>query len=281
MIYISLTTVPARLKLWDSLVQNLKSLLEQKTDLDFKVVLNIPYIYKKNNEPYVLPEELINLSQENPRLLINRVEDDKGPIVKILGCLDIASSGEDIIIVCDDDHVYHEEMLEYHYKKINEYSNSAIAFRGDLPVEKRCWVEDGTKKFVLRPTHFLFPVQTDSRLVIPGHWHSVSYKRSFFKEDFFKEEFLSGSINDDVLMGYYCKQNQISVICAKWDKEEDWRPVNQLGRGGYSFPIVYSLPYPESGFYEFRQVTKDSQGRIEPFISNVIENYEVIYIEKI
>ena len=43
MIYISLTTVPIRMQLWESSKQNLESLLNQNTTHDYKVVLNIPY----------------------------------------------------------------------------------------------------------------------------------------------------------------------------------------------------------------------------------------------
>ena len=56
MIYISLTTVPIRLRLWNLVKQNLDSLLNQKTSKDYNVILNIPYHYKMNNdEEYVLP----------------------------------------------------------------------------------------------------------------------------------------------------------------------------------------------------------------------------------
>lgn len=281
MIYISLTTVPARMQEWESLKLNLLSLVNQKTQKEFKVILNIPYMYKNKNEPYIISDELNTFVAEYSRLSINRVEEDSGPIVKILGVLNVSSNPDDTLIICDDDHVYNEGMLEYHIKKMEQYPNSAIAFRGDIPVEKREWIDDdGVKKYTLRPTHFLFPVKNDLQLIIPGHWHSVGYKRSFFKEDFFDKDFLTGSVNDDVLMGYYCKKHQIDVRCVKWDGESDWRAVNQLGRACYSFPIDYSLPYPNSGFYEFRQVNNDSQGRIDPHISKVIEDHDTIYIEK-
>lgn len=45
MIYISLTTVPKRLKYWPSIEINLKSLLYQKTNKEYFVVFNIPKLY--------------------------------------------------------------------------------------------------------------------------------------------------------------------------------------------------------------------------------------------
>ena len=60
MIYISLTTVPVRMQLWESSKQNLLSLLNQNTSYDYKVVLNVPYRYKNNNdEEYIISEELL------------------------------------------------------------------------------------------------------------------------------------------------------------------------------------------------------------------------------
>jgi len=118
MIYISLTTVPIRINLWESFEQNLLSLLNQNTDKDYKVVLSIPYCYKNNNdEEYVINDNLKLFAQQNPKLIINRVDKDYGPIVKITGVLNVSNNPEDILIICDDDHVYHEDMLEYHLKK--------------------------------------------------------------------------------------------------------------------------------------------------------------------
>ena len=86
MIYISLTTVPKRINLWDSFKENLTSLLNQKTDKDYKVLLNIPYKYKNNNdEEYIVSNDLIDFANQNPKLIINRVEKDYGPVVQITG----------------------------------------------------------------------------------------------------------------------------------------------------------------------------------------------------
>ena len=56
MIYLSLTTVPQRLTNWEVAKINLDSLLNQKTNKDYKVVLNIPFYYKNRDIEYVLPQ---------------------------------------------------------------------------------------------------------------------------------------------------------------------------------------------------------------------------------
>lgn len=278
MIYISLTTVPLRLELWSSFEQNLKSLLDQKTDKEYKVLLNVPYHYKNHNKDYVIPEELNNLIESNPKLVLNRVEDDFGPVVKITGALSYSKDPDDVIIVCDDDQVYYDDMLEYHLKKRSQYPNSIICFRGDTPIEKREWEENGVKKYLLRPTHFYFPVKHDSQLVVPGHWHTVGYLRGFFKDDFY--EAIPLSDNDDTIIAYYAKKNQIDIVCAKWDEEKDWRPVNDSGRPAYSYPIKFSLPYDNSGFYEFRIKTGNGYGRAEKEVTDLLHNHDIIFIEK-
>jgi len=280
MIYISLTTVPIRMQEWGSFEQNLKSLLNQNTSQEYKVVLNIPYYYKNNNnEEYVVSNELEQLVEKNPKLLVNRVEEDFGPIVKITGVLSIATDPKDILIICDDDHVYHEDMIEYHLKKGKQYPNSAIAFRGDNPIEKREWIDNGIKKYMLHPTHRYFPVQQDCLLAIPGHWHSVGYKRSFFKDDFLDRNFLLSCEGDDIHAGYYLRKNQIDIVCVTWDKETDWRPVNNH-RSAWSFPIVQALSFPESGFSEFRKKSGENQGNTAEYIKELLHNNNNIYIEK-
>ena len=284
MIYISLTTVPKRINLWDSFKENLISLLNQKTDKDYKVLLNIPFRYKNNNdEEYVISNDLIEFTNQNPKLILNRVEKDYGPVVKIIGALLYISDPNDIMIVCDDDHVYHEDMLEYHLKKMQQYPNAMICFRGDNCIEKREWYDEqeGVTKYTLSPTHFFFPIKYDGQVVQPGHWHSVSYLRIYFVDDFMDESFLSMATNDDVLAGYYFKLKERHYICATWENETDWRPVNWNGRGSHSFPIVRQLSFPDSGFNEFRKQCGHHMGAMDQVIyDEFTQNNDKIYIEK-
>ncbi len=260
-VYISLTTVPQRLANWEQAKQNLDSLLNQKTGVEYEVLLNLPRVHKFTGEPYVISDEFKEYVAANPRLVLVQLEEDRGPIAKIDGALAWSSNAEDILIVCDDDHVYHEDMLEYHLQKLLQYPNSAICFRGDAIVEKRNWVdEDGSRKFMLRPTHLYFPTKEDRQLLIPGHWHSVSYRRKFFGADFHQVT-TDLAINDDICVGYYLKQKQVQIICAVWDKETDFRPVNDNGRPAHTFPIVRSLPHGNiSGFHDHRDAVGNHVG---------------------
>jgi len=289
MIYISITTVPLRLKCWDLIRENLNSLLNQKTDKEYYVALSVPLSYTINhNEVYVIPNELIEFAKNNPKLIINRETYDYGPIVKIIGGLRYANNPDDIIIACDDDHVYHEEMLEYYVKKLNEHPDNAICFRGDMALDKRIWTENGTKKFVFYPDDILFPVNRDCYLGIPGHWHSVGYWRRFFEEDF-NEDLWKLADGDDVIMGYYLKKHKHFALCVVWDKETDFRPIAN-NRPSETFPIVRNVPYTEySGGWLIRTKAQQTEqkefvgqhGREDSKIRNFLLDYNIIYTENI
>jgi len=282
-VIISLTTVPERLRCWVSLEKNLNSLLHQKTNKEYYVIFSIPYLYVMNdNEEYPIPSELLELARNNPRLIINRDAPDYGPIVKIFGGLKYLTDPNDILIACDDDHLYHEEMLEYHVKKINEHFDCAICFNGDYALDKREWIDNGIKKFVLRPTHMYFPAKHEYCLGIPGHWHTVSYKRKFFKEDF-NEELFSMADGDDILMGYYLKKHDLFALCVVWDKETDFRPI--VDPSGptpcYVFPIIEPLGFPvAAGGHIIRQKYGGNHGRVDPKITELLGDHSKIYIEK-
>lgn len=277
-VYISLSTVPKRIGFWDSFRQNLYSLVNQKTDVDYKVILNIPYKYNVTNELYDTHDDLLQFQKENPKLLINRTS-DYGPITKIIGAFDICKDPEDILLVCDDDQVYSEEMLDYQLRMHEKYKGQYITcFRGDTPVRKKEVVKsDGSAGYILEPCHTYFPVREDFRLIIPGHWHSVCYKRSFFGEDFLNKEFLSLCDNDDFLIGYYMKKKTIPIMCVNWDKETDYTPVNDNGKPSWSFPIANHLPYESCGFDEFRRMAGNHLGRVKVEWENFIYDASTVY----
>jgi hypothetical protein len=239
MIYISLTTVPHRLSNGDMFEQNLNSLLYQKTDKEYFIILSIPNIYIKTNTEYVIPDELMEITENNPRLIINTNTPDHGSITKIIGALKYATDPNDIIIAVNDHYVYHEDMLEYHIKKLNEYPHHVICFKGEEGIDKRRWTdENGIKKFVVRPWPLLWPTDKDRYLMVPYHEYSISYKREYFKDDF-NSEIWGLSDNEDLIMAYYLKLQEIWSICSKWDREIDFRPnFHRL-----TFPIIKRLSY--------------------------------------
>jgi len=278
--YISLTTVPDRLHNWQSAKRNLISLLTQKTQHNYTVLFNIPKIYGVDNIPYPITDELIEITKQYPNFIINQLDRDYGAVTKIIGALLYTRQPDDILIVCDDDHEYHEDMLEVHLENREKYKGQkcAIAFRGDVPLDKRSWVENGQKKYVMHvPPGVTFPVLCDSQLLMPGHWHSVSYTRDIFDDTFLSDSFLSKSVNDDVLVGVYFKQKQYPIYCVYHHNFGDMRPVNHLGRGSSSFPIKEQLPFNASGMHRFR--ANGHVGFVDTETWNFLHHHDTIYTE--
>ena len=292
-VFISLTTVPERLAFWQSVKLNLESLLNQNTTREYKVVLNVPFVYKNRDIEYVIPKELTELAAANPKLIINRITSDRGPIEKVIGCFNIATDPEDTIIALDDDHFYHEDMLEYIMKKQEQYPYAVIGFRGDQILEKREFMHNGLSKYVLLGTHAFFPLKKDYHGAVPGHWHSVTYKRKFIENDFFSETYLGVAASDDHIISYYLLSKGIEYIMVAWDKEDNFIPVNDMplkdgkplthGKPSHHFPIKYQLGFPDgtAGFAVFRKKSGDHLGFIrEDFSKGWDFSCRKVYIQK-
>jgi hypothetical protein len=100
MIYVSLTTIPPRLKYIQATIN---SLLYQNVKAD-KIFLHIPYTY--NNYDFPNEQDIHALTG----VTINRCK-DFGPATKLLDMNDLNLDPEDYIIVCDDDRMYDPNMI--------------------------------------------------------------------------------------------------------------------------------------------------------------------------
>ena len=118
MIYVSLTTIPQRVK---NLYKSVESLLKQSKKPD-KIFVNIPKKYERFNE-VIEDDQIPKIS--NKIVEITRCE-DYGPGTKLLGSLNKLEKNS-LIILADDDNIYEDYMIEkfYHYYSIapeNAYS---------------------------------------------------------------------------------------------------------------------------------------------------------------
>jgi len=118
MIYISLSTIPNRVKY---LNKSVDSLLNQTLKPD-KIFINIPYKYKRFDE-VIRDSEIPQF--DNKSVEVTRCE-DCGPGTKLLGSLDKLEKNS-LIILADDDNIYENYMIKkfYHFYSIaptNAYS---------------------------------------------------------------------------------------------------------------------------------------------------------------
>jgi len=119
MIYVSISTIPPRLK---NINESIESLLKQTKKPD-KIFVNIPFSYKRFSEKI---EENQIPKFNNSCVEITRCE-DFGPGTKLLGSLKKLEKNS-LIILADDDHIYKDYMIEkfeYFYSKA---SNNAYSF---------------------------------------------------------------------------------------------------------------------------------------------------------
>ena len=119
MIYVSLSTIPQRVK---NIKLSVDSLLKQTKKPD-KIFINIPNKYKRF-------DEMVNDNQI-PKFSDNRVEvtrcEDCGPGTKLLGSLDKLNKNS-LLILADDDHIYEDYMIEKFYYFYSKAPNYAYSF---------------------------------------------------------------------------------------------------------------------------------------------------------
>ena len=111
MIYVSLTTIPQRIKY---LNKSIESLLKQSKKPD-KIFINIPFKYQRFKE-VVSDNEIPKF--DDSIIEITRCE-DCGPGTKLLGSLNKLKK-DSLVILADDDNAYEDYMVEkfFHFYSI-------------------------------------------------------------------------------------------------------------------------------------------------------------------
>ena len=119
MIYISISTIPPRLK---NLNESVQSLLKQTRKPD-KIFINIPYKYRRFSE--------IIKDNQIPKFDSSIVEvircEDCGPGTKLLGSINKIEKNS-LLILADDDHIYEDYMIENFFYFYSKSPNNAYSF---------------------------------------------------------------------------------------------------------------------------------------------------------
>jgi hypothetical protein len=173
MIYISLTTIPPRIK---NLNKSVDSLLNQTQKPD-KIFINIPYKYKRFNET-------INDNQipkfNNKIVEIIRCE-DYGPGTKLMGSFKKVEK-DSLIVLADDDHIYENYMIEKFFYFYSVKPDNAFSFYvhplGDFGVGQ------GADGFAININHLSGISEFYEKVV-------KDYKELFLNDDLWISYFLS------------------------------------------------------------------------------------------
>lgn len=227
---ITLTTVPDRLNydVHDGFKSVIDSICTQKNS-NYEVHLNLPFVYSINGEKYKIPDWLNDKCKEYLHFKIFRT-DDLGPVTKVVPTIQ-RESKDTLLIVVDDDLIYHPEMVNEHIKYHNILENSVILYDGRSLIPS---------KFGDLRDSWVISVGEISRVKELQHYKSASYFVRYFEDDFFND-FLGKTKSDDVLMSYYFKYKKIKKYVVPYEPDiekvktyDEWYKF----QGVTTFPVL-------------------------------------------
>lgn len=127
-VYISLTTIPSRIR---NTVEIIKNTLKHLSGFQ-KLILNVPVSYKKfkiTDEFHECVKQLSNI--RDSKFILNRTQ-DLGPITKLVGALSIIPE-KCILIICDDDCYHHEAFKLIAEAQDSHHQNSFTFWKYTYP----------------------------------------------------------------------------------------------------------------------------------------------------
>jgi hypothetical protein len=257
-VIITLTTIPTRLvSMYEfDIKYNIESLLNQNYE-DYEVHMNIPHLHNSTNTEYVLPEWLVELEKNNHKLKIFRTE-DYGPITKLLPTLERVKDPSMVIIVVDDDMVYHPELINEHLKNREKWPEYPVGYDGLTSVN-----EDGSHKHVFQNSrdYFYSANGIDSYVEIIQHYKTVSYFRRMFDGDFFKFIKENGCWCDDTTISAYFAMKKTPRVVTFYEKDQVANTLEEwLSVVGNSFPLVKGTQHDSAeGCQIYRQEGRDNE----------------------
>jgi len=210
MIYVSISTIPPRIK---NLEKSVKSILSQTLKPD-KIFINIPYKYKRFKE-IISVDQIPNFKDTS--IEVTRCE-DSGPGTKLLGSLDKMKK-DSLVILADDDNIYENYMVEkfyYFYKVAPENAYSFYVHPLDnFPIGQGA---DG------------FAINTNALQGIKNFYEKIvkDYKELFLYDDPWISYFL-----------YNIKKNKILSLQEHLKKKDDGK-----------IPLIYKTHTISSGLIE-------------------------------
>ena len=231
---ISLTTVPQRLN--DEKENGMKSVIQslcEQNDSDYEVHFQIPETYKVEDIPYIMPSWMEEYKLKYPHLRIYRPEDE-GAATKFVAAVRKIKNPETILLIVDDDLIYHQDMVKEHRRWIKEYPDCVIAYAGNGP------------RIILYPDEhslrdsWISCVTQVREVTMIQHYKSVSHKRKMFDDDFFKY-YAGRTICDDSMLSKYCLDKNIKMFIVPYEPEnhlfetmELWNLNNRVE----TFPVL-------------------------------------------
>lgn len=232
-VIVTLTTIPTRLiSVYDDDIMSCLDSLFNQTYQDFEIHFNIPYILKQTGEEYIIPDRILKL--QNEKFKIFRT-DDLGAATKLIPTVERINDPETIIIVVDDDIVYHKDMIKEHIQNRIKWPECPVGYDG---------MRAKDSNFGDSRDYFFTGLHMNSRVDILQHYRSVSYKRRFFEDDFF--DFVKENISwdDDLIYAAYFSFKKRDRIVTYFESDPIFSSYNEWQDNvGLSFPMIRSTQH--------------------------------------
>ena len=196
MIYVSISTIPQRIK---NLNESVKSLLNQTKKPD-KIFINIPFKYQRFTE--IIKDDQIPKFDSN-LIEITRCE-DCGPATKLLGSLSKFEKNS-LVILADDDHIYENYMIEKFFYFYSKSPNNAYSFYVH-PLGK-FGIGQGADGFAINTNHLTGIKNFYDKVV-------KNYKELFLYDDLWISYFL-----------YFFRKSKILSLKEHLKKSKDGKPA--------------------------------------------------------
>ena len=195
MIYISISTIPERVK---HLNKSIDSLLNQIKKPD-KIFINIPYKYKRFKET-VDDNQIPKFNSDIVE--VTRCE-DFGPGTKLLGSLDKLKKNS-LLILADDDHIYEDYMIEKFFYFYSKSPDNAYSFY--VHPLGNFGIGQGADGFAINTNH-LKGIKNFYEKIIKD------YEELFLYDDLWISYFL-----------YFIKRNKIISLREHLEKDKNGKP---------------------------------------------------------
>lgn len=199
-VVVSLTTLPTR---YNKLLLTINSLINQSYKPDV-IYLSHSLIAKRSGLLYEkIPPEILN------NVVEVILENDYGPISKLLGALEREKDDETIIVTVDDDIIYPNNLIESLLNKSKLYPDCAIGSTGVILGQNRFTISSNSSLSASwnNITGFEVDHVNGRNVDILCGVSGILYKRYFFPSiselvQYTKDEDIFR--NDDVLLSMYC-----------------------------------------------------------------------------
>lgn len=232
-VVVSFSTTPHRIK---DIRPTIQSIFDQNYKPS-KIYISIPYVFKRDNISYVIPEWIEN----DKRLTILRSE-DYGPATKLLGALKNVNLPENAIIITFDDDIPYPKntILQLAYKAFQN-PDSAIGLSGANPIYDKQGKLSNEKPDGIDGVHI-----PDAKVSILQGFAGIAYRRSFFDDTIYNiTQAPRECINsDDLYLSFYLAKHNIQriVLINKYISKHKINFMQEIGYGGDALHNLIPAP---------------------------------------